>query len=103
MQKWEYAFIEYVREQKGFDKRNGIYYWGDDKNITLSIKDRLNKLGKEGWEIASTCGTNAYICWTLKRPLQETVRQKQKTPTSKKTITKTDQTPGRITIQKLKK
>lgn len=76
MQKWEYTFIEYVREQKGFDFRNGVYYWGDDRSIDLSIKDRLNKFGREGWEVASTCGTNSYICWTLRRPLNSVVASK---------------------------
>jgi hypothetical protein len=85
MQKWEYAFIEYVREQKGFDFRNGVYYWGDDRTITLSIKDRLNKFGREGWEIVSTCGTNAYICWTLKKPLEISTKTAQK----KKKVLKT--------------
>lgn len=103
MQKWEYAFIEYVREQKGFDLRNGVYYWGDDRSITLSIKDRLSKFGQEGWEVVGTCGTNAYICWTLKRPLKDTVLQEQKTPPSKKAMIKINSIPKGIINQKTKK
>lgn len=88
MQKWEYAFIEYVREQKGFDFRNGVYYWGDDRTINLSIKDRLNKFGREGWEVSSTCGTNNYICWTLRRPLNPNTASKETKKLTKNTSSK---------------
>lgn len=94
MQNWEYAFIEYVREQKGFDLRNGVFYWGDDRGITLSIKDRLNNFGREGWEVASTCGTNNYICWTLRRQLNSSETPKLiKKPSKKMEIKKSIRKP----------
>ena len=78
MQKWEYTFIEYVKEQKGFNLKNGVYYWGDDKSLSLSIKERLNKFGKDGWEIVGSCGTNSYICWTFKRPIKNAIKSPTK-------------------------
>lgn len=61
MQRWEYLVLERVNVDKpgltggakygGDAKYEGV--WGDDNKNQMSVQDRLNKLGMEGWELVS--------------------------------------------------
>ncbi len=75
MQKWEYSVLRHTSGSMGSE----VVYIGPDgvrKKVPLGEEDilkELNKLGVEGWEVASygnaeSMGGIYRETWTLKRP-----------------------------------
>lgn len=67
MQKWEYLVLLHT-----WDVELQEYYWGTDPKDNMAIQDRLDELGKEGWELVAvrTLGMSASAFYHFKRPLE---------------------------------
>jgi len=71
MQKWEYITIS-----QGIHKTTGAWYWigSDNDSDVRSELERLNELGKEGWElvnvVTSTISGRIEIDFYFKRPME---------------------------------
>jgi hypothetical protein len=69
MQKWEYKTLQLAMNEK----ENLI--WFDAEDDQRSVKDRLNELGEEGWELVSVdtrslSGVTIGTVYYLKRPVE---------------------------------
>lgn len=70
MQRWEYLILNHSRapENKGEDLLDAPR-WTDDRELDMSIVERLNKLGEEGWELVNFSPVVGNAIMALKRPL----------------------------------
>ena len=85
MPQWEYLCLrrEMVYETTGLLSGRLLWRWDDenknDKNTLLSVQNRLNQLGEQGWELvsmipvsdqdgASIAGRTSSVRFIFKRP-----------------------------------
>ena len=68
MQKWEYMLLI-----QGWNEEERIFYWDDDRDDKRNQIERLNALGQEGWELASSHNLGTLVggyAFILKRPVE---------------------------------
>lgn len=67
MQRWEYLVLIHAWNEEKQD-----FFWNNDPTDLDKIERKLNKLGKDGWELVDTrtvSSTSAY--YHFKRQMQE--------------------------------
>jgi len=68
MQKWEYRVFNLQHDPPPTDGgARRAPYWADDPDLADSPEERLNKMGEEGWELASISQHPFSMAYVLKR------------------------------------
>ncbi len=68
MQKWEYRVFNFHHDPPpGDGQARSAPYWADDADLKDSPEERLNKLGDQGWELASISQHPFDMAYVLKR------------------------------------
>jgi hypothetical protein len=72
MQKWEYRVFNFHHDPPPADgAARPAPYWMDDKSSSESPEERLNRMGAEGWELASISQHPFDMAYVMKRPKNE--------------------------------
>lgn len=68
MQKWEYRVLNFSHPAPPSEgEPRPAPFWADDPDLGDTPEERLNKLGEEGWELASISQHPFSMAYVLKR------------------------------------
>lgn len=67
MQKWEYRVFNYHHPAAAEGEARPDPFWADDAKLADSPEERLNKMGEEGWELASISQHPFSMAYVMKR------------------------------------